>query len=64
MIPRAFSILGGEVSGGNSKQIAVKQPFPKRNKAEWREITRLKLRQYESIGFEILGRRKVKGAGE
>ncbi len=41
-------------------KIVVKLP-PKRSEREWREITNMKLRQYEAIGFAIMGKKSVLG---
>lgn len=36
---------------------------PKRTAKEWRELMRLKQRQYETINFEIMGKRGFNTSG-
>jgi hypothetical protein len=51
---------------GGSKKPKVTVEFklpPIRTKREWREYTTMKLRQYEAIGYEIMGKRRGLGDG-
>lgn len=53
-------------SGGNKKQIKTPIDYkfpPKRTAKEWRDLTKQKLRQYENINYEIMGKpSKIGGA--
>lgn len=58
------------IPGGDKKpkiditKIPINLP-PLRTAQEWREITRMKLRQYEQINYGILGKKSyVGGSGE
>lgn len=51
-------------NGGVPKKIiqTPRGPMVVRTQKEWREITRMKLRQLEQVGFEIMGRKRWSGS--